>query len=96
MGLIVTLTFDPSSKTYIQYKPDGSVDRTYTPGEISAHLSGMMTPAPGSGGSVAKLDIKTGVNRGKDQGKKIKNMMPTSEDYIAKKNLEREKDSGKK
>lgn len=85
----VKLTYDAEHKVYT----DGT--NTYQPGQIAAHLAKLMTPAPGSGGSVAKLDIKTGVNRGKDDGKKIKNMMPTSEGYIAKKNLEREKE-GKK
>ena len=79
------LTYDPSSNSYRD-----SAGNVYQPGQIAAHLDRIMAPHAG-----AALDIDSGVNRGKGQGKKIKNSMPTSRDYVDKKNLEREKE-GKK
>ncbi len=84
--------FDTDKQTYREFTKDASgafvpSGRELKPGEISTHLTALMRSHPGS-----DLKIDTGINRGKDTGKTIKNTIPISEPYVRKKNLEREKE----
>ena len=78
--------YDPKTDRYIDVK----TGTAYEPGQIAKHLAALMQKYPG-----AKLDIDSGVNRGKNTGKDVKNAMPMSRDYSRKKSLEREQE-GKK
>ena len=92
--------YDPTTKTGSYYEMvesspgvgDWHASGTVVqPGDISTRLNALMSAHPGG-----SIDFGTGVNKVKDQGKKVKNTMPTSEGYVAKKNLERQKNEGRK
>ena len=83
-------TFDPSTKTYTDRE-----GHTYSPGELSAHVTTMMRKMRTDNPSATpKFEGKTAANQAKDTGKKVGINTPRSEGYRQK--IQRKREAEKK